>query len=30
VRGKGDKLRLVFMSDEAAKLLKEYLKKTGW
>ncbi len=27
VRGKGDKLRLVFMSDEAAKLLKEYLKK---
>jgi site-specific recombinase XerD len=27
VRGKGDKLRLVFMSDEAAKLLKAYLKK---
>ncbi len=27
VRGKGDKLRLVFMSDEAAKLLKDYLKK---
>lgn len=27
VRGKGDKLRLVFMSDEAVKLIKEYLKK---
>ncbi len=27
VRGKGDKLRLVFMSDEAIKLLKAYLKK---
>lgn len=27
VRGKGDKLRLVFMSDEAAKLIKDYLKK---
>lgn len=27
VRGKGDKLRLVFMSDEAAKMLRAYLKK---
>lgn len=27
VRGKGDKLRLVFMSDEAGKMLKAYLKK---
>lgn len=27
VRGKGDKLRLVFMSDHASALLKEYLKK---
>ncbi len=27
VRGKGDKLRLVFMSDEAAKAIKNYLKK---
>ncbi len=27
VRGKGDKLRLVFMSDEAVKMLREYLKK---
>ncbi len=27
VRGKGDKLRLVFMSEEAAKLLRTYLKK---
>lgn len=27
VRGKGDKLRLVFMSDTASKLLKEYLKQ---
>lgn len=27
VRGKGDKLRLVFMSEEAAKMLKLYLKK---
>jgi site-specific recombinase XerD len=27
VRGKGDKLRLVFMSDEATKLLQAYLKK---
>lgn len=27
VRGKGDKLRLVFMSDEAVKLIKAYLKK---
>ena len=27
VRGKGDKLRLVFMSDEAAKMIKAYLKK---
>jgi site-specific recombinase XerD len=27
VRGKGDKLRLVFMSDDAVKMLKEYLKK---
>lgn len=27
VRGKGDKLRLVFMSDEASKMLRLYLKK---
>lgn len=27
VRGKGDKLRLVFMSEEAAKMIKAYLKK---
>ncbi len=27
VRGKGDKLRLVFMSDEAVRMLKAYLKK---
>lgn len=27
VRGKGDKLRLVFMSDEAVKMLRAYLKK---
>ncbi|HEX3100101.1 MAG TPA: tyrosine-type recombinase/integrase [Patescibacteria group bacterium] len=27
VRGKGDKLRLVFMSDEAGKMIKAYLKK---
>lgn len=27
VRGKGDKLRLVFMSDDAIKLLREYIKK---
>jgi site-specific recombinase XerD len=27
VRGKGDKLRLVFMSDDAGKMLKAYLKK---
>jgi site-specific recombinase XerD/intein/homing endonuclease len=27
VRGKGDKLRLVFMSEDAARLLKAYLKK---
>lgn len=27
VRGKGDKLRLVFMSDEASKMLRDYLKK---
>lgn len=27
VRGKGDKLRLVFMSDEAVKMLRVYLKK---
>lgn len=27
VRGKGDKLRLVFMSDEASKMLRAYLKK---
>ena len=27
VRGKGDKLRLVFMSDEASKMLKAYIKK---
>lgn len=27
VRGKGDKLRLVFMSDEASKALQSYLKK---
>ncbi len=29
VRGKGDKLRLVFLSDDAKKLLKEYLGKRG-
>lgn len=27
VRGKGDKLRLVFLSDEAVKALRSYLKK---
>ena len=27
VRGKGDKLRLIFLSDEAGKHLQEYLKK---
>ena len=27
VRGKGDKLRLVFLSDEAAVAIKDYLKK---
>lgn len=27
VRGKGDKLRLVFMSDQASKAIQEYLKK---
>lgn len=27
VRGKGDKLRLVFMSEEAAKMIRAYLKK---
>ncbi len=27
VRGKGDKIRLVFMSDEAVKLIQHYLKK---
>ncbi len=27
VRGKGDKLRLVFLSDEAVKCIREYLKK---
>jgi site-specific recombinase XerD len=27
VRGKGDKLRLVFLSDRAAKAVKEYFKK---
>lgn len=29
VRGKGDKLRLVFLSDNAKKLLKDYLDKRG-
>lgn len=29
VRGKGDKLRLVFLSDDAKELLKKYLDKRG-
>lgn len=29
IRGKGDKVRLVFMSDNAKKYLKEYLNKRG-
>lgn len=29
VRGKGDKLRVVFLADSAKKALKEYLKKRG-
>lgn len=29
VRGKGDKLRLVFLSNDTKKLLKEYLDKRG-
>lgn len=29
IRGKGEKLRVVFLSDRAKKIIKEYLKKRG-